>query len=366
MRVVLLVTDLQRGGTPLRMARLAGHLAAAGVEVHVGCLAGPGPVSGDLEQAGVPTFACDARHNRDLFVFKRLAQQLRRIQPDVIHATLFHANIAARLVGPCLGIPVLTSTATIEVERRWHLWVERCTAGRDAGHIVNSRALAEHVGRAFGRRAEHVHRVPPSIGPLPQCIDSAEARRRLELAPDEFVVLWVGRFDPVKRLDLIAECAERLNDAPARFLLAGDGPLRADFEHALRRSPAAERVTLLGWQQDLGPALSAADVFLFPSRTEGLPNAVLQAMACGLPVVGGDIPVLRELCGEPERLMLCAPGRADAFVEALRTLRADPQRRRLLAERAAEWARTLLDPKPLVQAHLALYQSVRGEPRGAV
>src|SRR5262245_23746419 len=179
LRVVLLVTDLQRGGTPLRLAGLARGLKAAGVDVHVGCLAGRGPVSEELEAAGIPTFACGAKNARSFWALLRLIGHLRRIQPDLIHATLPHANVAARLVGGYLGIPVVTSTATIEVERRWHRWIERRTAGWDRGHIVSSRALAEHVRTAFRVPAKRVHVVPMSLERFPQLVDRATARAKL-------------------------------------------------------------------------------------------------------------------------------------------------------------------------------------------
>ncbi len=360
MRIALLVTDLERGGTPLRLARLALGLKQAGVDMHVGCLAPPGPVSAVLESEGIPTFACDARGVRDLFALRRLAKHLYRIQPDLIHATLTHANVAARLVGDWLRIPVVTSTATIEVERRWHLIVERCTAGMDRGHIVNSRALAAHVTDAFQLSPEHIHVVPPLLSALPQCFDRGVARRGLGLPDDAFVVLWVGRFDPVKRLDIAIRCAEMLADVPCRLVLVGDGPARPLVENLARRSPVGERIHLLGWHNDLGPALSAADAFLFPSLTEGMPNAVLQAMAFGLPIVGSDIPALRELAGENKRILLVGGHEADKYAAAMRHLREDAEVRRALGRRAAEWARAHLDPNEAVRATLSVYKRVLG------
>ncbi len=338
MRVVLLVTDFQRGGTPLRIARLARGLAAAGLDVHAGCLAPPGPVSGDLAAAGIPTFACHARGPHDLAALWRLTRNVRRLRPDLIHATLTHANVAARLAGLFEGIPVIGSTATIEVERRWHRWAERVTGGLEHAHLVGSRVVAEHVVRAFRRPRQRVHVVPPSLDPWPQSVERRVARSTLGLPEDAFVVAWTGRFDPVKRLDLVVACAERLADIPAWFLLAGDGPQRTHVEQLLNHSPARPHVQLLGWRDDVPTILSAADVFLFPSRTEGMPNAVLEAMACGVAIVGSDIPALRELAGDEGRLRLVAGDRPADFAAALRQLRENETLRRTLGGRAATWA----------------------------
>ncbi len=264
MRIVLLVTDLERGGTPLRIARLARGLSRAGVDVHVGCLAPAGPVSADLARDGIPTFACDAAGARDWAAVKRLAARIRDLQPDLIHATLMHANVAARLVGQRCRVPVLTSTATIEVERQWHAWLERASSSFDAGHIVNSPALADHVVETFRVPRHKVHVIPPSIV-APSRIERDTAREMFSVDRDDFVVLWAGRLDPVKRIDVLIDCARELADLNARVLIAGDGPYHAEVERMVAESPVAERIQLLGWQADVGRVMSAADVFCLPS-----------------------------------------------------------------------------------------------------
>jgi glycosyltransferase involved in cell wall biosynthesis len=358
MRVMLLVTDFERGGTPLRIARLARALHAAGTEVHAGCLAPRGPVSDDLQAAGINTFACDAEDARDFLALKRLSQHARRLQPDLIHATLLHANVAARLVGVVQRIPIIASTATIEVERPWHRALERATAGIERAHIVNSRAVAEHVVRVFGLSRRRVFIVPPSLDPWPERAERLAARASLEIPEHEFVVAWAGRLDPVKRLDLLVRCAEIMTTIPARFLVVGDGPDRGRLEQMLRLSNAARTVHLLGWQAAIGPILSAADAFLFPSLTEGMPNAVLEAMACGLPVVASDIPVLRELSGGDERCLLVGGDKPKDYVDRLMELRDDPTLRAKLGQHAAEWARSHLDPQRTVDAVLRIYHRV--------
>ncbi len=368
-RILLLITDLERGGTPLRIARLACGLRAAGLETHVGCLAPAGPISRQLDAAGIPTFACDARGPRDFVALWRLGQHVRRVSPDLIHATLTHANVAARVIGRLHGIPVVTSTATIEVERRWHAWAERLTRWLDHGQIVISQAVAEHVRRVFRYRPEKVFIVPPAIElPAATAADRADIRAELGISDSEFVMLWAGRLDPVKRIDLVLDCAAHLREMPVRFLIAGDGPQREQVERALRGGPRAP-VQWLGWRDDLDGLIAAADVLLFPSRTEGMPNVVLQAMAGGLAVVGSDIPALRELSGPDERLLLVRLPDADsaagaALAAAVLSLRDDPQRRQALADRARNWAAAHLDPGRTVAAVIGVYERILESRRG--
>jgi glycosyltransferase involved in cell wall biosynthesis len=239
--------------------------------------------------------------------------------------------------------------------------LERCTAGMDCGHIVNSQALADHVASKFGVPRERIYIVPPSLGATPERVDRAQAREQLNLPGDAFVVAWVGRLDPVKRLDVAIRCIELVTEFPCHLLVAGEGPARRSIENLARRSSARKRIRLLGWRDDLSPLLSAADVCLFPSRTEGMPNAVLEAMAFGLPVVGSDIPALRELAGDDERILLIASNDGPAYAAALRRLHEDAGLRQALARRAANWTRAHVSPVETARATILVYERVLGQ-----
>jgi len=353
----LLVTDLERGGTPLRLAATARGLRQAGVEVCVGCLGPRGPVSDDLAADGIATFACGARSAWDVSALWRLRSELRERRPDLIHATLFHANVAARLVGRTIGIPVLTSSATIEVERRRHPRIERLTAGLSRGHIVNGESLAEHARRDLGIPSERVHLVPPLVEPITnEPTEREAARREFGVPANAFVVAWIGRLDPVKRVDLAIHAVEDLADESAYLLIAGDGAERGRLKSLAEHSPVTDRIRMLGWIADPGRLLRAADVLLFPSLTEGMPNVVLQAMAHGAVVVGSAIPALQDLSGREGRLVLVDSAASADYAEALGALRSDPQRAEGLARRAQAWVREYCDPRASIEALLAVYR----------
>lgn len=319
LRVMLLVTDLQPGGAPLRLLRTAIALRELGVDAALGSLAGRGPLHAELETRGVPTFDCGARSVRSITALLRLSAHVRRLQPHLIHATLTHANVAARLIGRWTGVPVLTSTATLECERRWHLRLERATARWDRGHVVHGEALAEWVRVRFGVPADRIFQIPWAADP-PALPPRAAALAELELPPDACVLAWVGRMDPVKRVHLAIEALARLPES-VHLLLVGSGPL----EPSLRAQAAAisgQRVHFLGWQRDLGRIWSAADALLLPSLTEGMPNAALEALACGIPVIAADLPSLRELQRAGADVVLVNPVDAAGLAEvAQATLR---------------------------------------------
>ena len=356
MRVLLFITDLQPGGTPLRIARLATGLRDLGVDVHVGCLAMPGPVSAALEAAHVPTFACGARSILSLSALPRLALHVRRIKPELIHSTLTHANVAARLVGWWTGIPVIGSTATLEVERRSHRRLERLTAGLEAAHVVNSDVLRNHVIREFNRPAERVHVVPPSVRRFP-AIDRSAARKQLDLPDDAFIILWVGRFDPVKRLPLLLEAAAKLQHPRIRWLLIGDGPDRIRIQALVRKLGLTNIAALPGWQADLGPAFAAADLFAFPSLTEGMPNALLESLAAGVPALATSNPTMQALASNTPGIRLTGDS-ANELAASIAQLFGNESERLALRAAAQSGAALLPDPQETVREMLKIYESV--------
>ncbi|MBK8915794.1 MAG: glycosyltransferase [Phycisphaerales bacterium] len=365
LRIALVVTDLNPGGTPLRIARLAGGLRSLGQRVAVIGMGVRGPVADSLRDEGIPVFTADARGPRDFRAVLRLCAIFRNIRPQIVHATLTHANLSARAAGMLCGVPVVSATATIEVERRWHAWAERLTRHFDRAHLVNSAAVARHAARAFGRSPRRVLNLGPAPSgeaarrisdPAERARLRSETRAALGIGEHEFVVLWAGRFDPVKRIELAIRAVESLADRPSRLLLAGDGASRPDVERELRLSSAAARTHLLGWQPDLAPCYAAADVLLLTSRTEGMPNAVLEAMAAGLPIVAGDIAPIREVCRDGVEGLLIGEERPGGFAAALRRLCDDAALRRSLGTAGAARVANWIDPLHAARMALAAYR----------
>jgi glycosyltransferase involved in cell wall biosynthesis len=319
MRVLMLATDLERGGLPMRLARLAIALRGAGVEPVVGCLAPPGPVSADLEAAGIETFSCEAAGRYDVSCLRRLADHVRRIRPDLIQSFLFHANLAARLVGrqgQCR--PLVTGTVTIEIERPLHRLLESLTCGLSDLHVANSRAVADHLVVDLGFPPERIVVIPNGI--VLEDIDRTPAIGRSShgLADRVPLIVWAGRMDPVKNLETFVRVIARLRDRMSvQAVLLGDGPERNRMADLIRKQGLSSVIGMTLWSDEVIGWLKAADLLLFPSLTEGSPNVVIEAMACGCPVVASNVPACRELIEPGVHGWLCGAGDVSGFVEAV-------------------------------------------------
>jgi len=367
-RVMMLSTDLQPGGYPLRLMRLALAVRERGVEPIVGSLAPRGPLHDELERAGIATFACDARGGHDATCLVRLARHVRTIDPDLIHAGLFHANVAARLVGRLdRPRPILTSTITIEIERQWHRWGEALTGGVSDLHFANAPSVAAHVRDDLGFAPDRVTLLPNGI----DCAAVAgveKARRETLGIPDAVPLLvWAGRMDPIKDLPTFVEVADRLNKlCGAHALLLGDGPERGRVEAMVVERKLTDAVHLAGWRKNVVEWLKAADVLVFPSLTEGCPNVLLEAMAAGCPVVAGDIAPCRDLIVNGRDGLLCPVGEAAEFAEAASSLVGDSNKRLFLSRNARSRVLVEHDLPLVVDQLVRVYRNVHLGRRGGL
>jgi len=359
-RVMMLITDLQRGGTPLRTVKLAAALRDQDVQPIVGSLAPRGPLHDELDKLNIPSFHCDAAGARSLGVFKRLAAVIESVDPDIIHAGLFHANIAARLVGRLdRARPIITSTVTIEIERKWHNWLEGFTAHRSDIHVANSTAVRSHLlNVGFDPQRTVVIRNGLDI-------DGIAVTAPVDLASEGFsedrpLIVWAGRMDKVKNLQVVIQTVARMRDFGAQFVLIGDGPERSRVEAWISAERLHQSVRLIGWRDDVWAWLRAASCLLFPSHTEGAPNVVLEAMAAGCPVVASRIPPHEALIADGATGFLVAADDVEGFASRVAKFLGNPVEAQRIAESAARVVRQNHDLAVISAQWADLYRSVVG------
>ena len=304
-RVAHLVDDLKVGGAERLVEVAARALIPRGVELSVLSLREPSrsPVVDALEALGVDIVWLPSHRKRSFLDTERLRRvrgALRAGNYDVVQTHLLYANVVGALAAHDAGIPVVatlhqTSRLARPFEREREL-VESMVLRRRATRIIAvGTSVAEANRRRFGRVPIDI--VPnPVSAPDPVAADVRQAVRA-ELLGNYAgpLVLSVGRVERVKGFDdmITAFRAVASQQPQAVLAIAGDGSLRETLELQARRAGLEGRVRLLGERSDVPTLLAAADLFVMSSHSEGLPFALLEAMAAGLPIVAtrvGDIP----------------------------------------------------------------------------
>jgi glycosyltransferase involved in cell wall biosynthesis len=301
-RVLHVITGLAAGGAEHQLRLLLAHSPD---DAEVVTLTNAGTVADAIRAAGVPVTDLRMRGNRDLLALSRLVRLIRRGRYDVVHTHLYRACVVGRVAARVAGVRTVVATEhslgdtriegrpiTAGIRRLY-----RATERLGRGTIAVSEPVATRL-RAWGVRPERVAVIPNGVDADALAFDAglrARARAELGLWPSERVVGAVGRLDAGKRIDVLLRAMAGLD---ATLLLVGDGPQQAALEELAAGLGLADRVRFTGAVADVRPLLCTMDVLAAPSAQETFGVGVLEALACGLPVVYGSCPALEALPAE--------------------------------------------------------------------
>jgi glycosyltransferase involved in cell wall biosynthesis len=336
MRILYCIPNLEHGGAERQLSYLAAELAKLGHEVHVAALRG-GPNLDRLKSTGVLWHCVGGPSSQDPVLFFRLLRLLRgcviffrlirltrKLRPDIVQTILAPMDMlggAAALLTRTPWVLKESSSAALyaaiwKYTRDW-TYRFRFAFGRLSNVVVsNSAGGYDYWRSARGGRPLQV--IPNGI-PLDKIAASDPARvRGFAFAPHEKVVLYAGRIDLGKNVEsLLAALARIADEVPFAAVICGDGARRRHAERMARELGIAHRVFFTGYVDNLWDLMKRADAFVSLSRFEGCPNVVLEAMACGCPLVVSDIPAHREILDEHSALF-ADPDDADEAAAALK------------------------------------------------
>ncbi len=379
MRVLQFVTRLDLGGAQEVCLAQCRRLIEAGHEVHL--LTGPGGERmGEARRIrGLvlhvwPDWRREIRPLADLRCLWRLASWLAREPFDVLHTHSSKAGFVGRLAAWIARKPSrvvhqvhgwsFNRSQAAPVRRLCQL-AERLVARPGFALVSCSRETARQgLAAGIGRAQDHaVIYCGVERRPFSKRWPRAAVRRRLRAGARDVVFLLVGNLkaqkDPLAFVAAAARVAARLRRA--RFWIVGDGPLRARVVRAARRYGLGTRLKLLGWRQDVPQLVAAADVVVLPSRFEGLPLALLQAMAAAKPVVATAVDGTPEAVADGWNGRLVPAGDIEALAEAMAALGRAPALRRRMGRRGSEWSRRF-DRERALREVFRLYSREGGDP----
>jgi glycosyltransferase involved in cell wall biosynthesis len=363
-RLAFFAPLLGTGGTQRHLQQVLSLLDPKRFKTHVYTLKPGGEVEDELRSTGVPLTCLGLGTSlgapRSIAAIVGTARALRRAHVDIVHGYQWRPALVGALIGRLARVPLVLASKrslTGDDTRARHAW-RRIARGVDT-LIVNAEALRTE-GEALGMRCRWQllqngvdtdrFRLEPA-GPA--------TRAAMGLDPTRPVVGTVGRLESRKGHEQFLVAARELltlaNGIRPQLLIVGDGPLRDDLTRQARELGIGDSVHFTGGVADVRPPLAAMDVFVLPSRAEGMSNALLEAMAAARPVVATAVGGNGEVVAGDRTGVLVPLDDTHAMADRIWGLLTDPALASRLGEAAQDFVTTQFGARAMVGQLERLY-----------
>ena len=355
-RVLHCIPSLGGGGAEKQLTILAPVLPAYGWAVDVAVL-GRGVHFDRLQQSGVRLHEIRSASPYDPMIPLRLSAVMRRVRADIVQTWLPQMDIAAGIAAWIHGFPwIVSERGSRPLPPSIKRSVRNAVTARATAVISNSETALEPWRARL--RAPSLFHVPNAVS-LPEIEGTAGVDlARYRVTPRSRVILTVGRLVWEKNLGALVEAMSFVtNRVDAVALLCGIGPDRETLMQSIAARDLKERVLLPGFVSDAAGWMKAADVFVSVSHCEGRPNALMEAMACGTPLVVSDIPEHREIL-DARSAILVDRNDPRAIAEGILRVLADPAAAKARAD-AAKAVLSAWTPDSIAAEYARIYQQLR-------
>ena len=300
-----------------------------------------------------PRLVPQVRNKSDLGPIYAHIRAVRDLRPHIFQANLpttfsCQYGILAALLAPGVSV-VVVEHSPIESASGLQRFLKRTLSRRLGAHLSIGMSSARAAERAIGLREGSIRTIYNGVA-----APAAEPTYEQHEPP---IIGSLGRLSPEKGYDVLVRALASLDGV--RLVLVGDGPERADLLALAQDLGVADRLEITGWKVNARDYLGGFDVFVLPSRFEGLPLSVIEAMLAGLPVVATNVGSLSEAVLDDETGLLIPPGDPAALAEALRSLLDDPERRRRMGERGLRFANERFTIEAMVRSYESLYEELQ-------
>jgi glycosyltransferase involved in cell wall biosynthesis len=352
-RVLHIITRLEPGGAQRNTLYTVGHLDRREFEAALAW--GPGdPLDEaadripDLRREPVEEMVRSVSPRRDAAALRALRRVVREVDPQIVHTHSSKAGVLGRLAARIERVPVVIHTIhgfgftplQSPLGRAVFITAEK-VIGRWTDHFIAVAKSDLRRGVELGLfEAERVSLIRSGIEldrfREPQEVEAVRAR--IGVPPAVPLVVQIGNFKPQKApLVFVRMAAEVADESPdAWFVMVGDGELRSAAEALARELGVAERMVFSGWWDDVPGLLAATHVSVLSSRHEGLPRAVVESLAAGVPVVATAVDGTVEVVRDGVNGFLVEPDDHRALARGVLTLLREPAQRRRMCEAAGE------------------------------
>jgi glycosyltransferase involved in cell wall biosynthesis len=327
-----------------------------------------------IEALGIRTYHLSGMILRyDPFIYYRLKALLRAVAPDVIHASLWAANLLARYAGRALNIPVINDIHGNVGQTGWlRRTIDRFTVVPGTSFVTVSTTVKASVERYLPAVPAHALTVIPNGVTTEYTLHKSRRERgrsSLQLSPDAFIIGSIGRLHRIKGYDLLIQSFARL---PAmiheqrathtlrvpKLLLVGDGPDRTRLHRLAKKLGVEQDVIFAGYQDKPHEWYRLFDCFVLPSHSEGLSLALLEAMSFGIPVITTHDQQCHDVIVHGEHGLLVTKNNHHELSAALMEFYREPEKAKRLGQNGCKRVVTSFTLDDMVRTYDKLYQTV--------
>lgn len=368
-KVLVVIGQLELGGTELHLLNVLPEVNQAPLEIMVYAMRGGGRLQASFEHAGIRIIS-PAHHSRRWLGLARTAWHLlatwRRERPRIVHFFLPEAYV---LGGLCSVLAprcrrIMSRRSLNDYQRKWPgvRTLERWLHARMDAVLANSSAVAQELageGVAPSRLAVLYNGVPSHHA---DPAAAAALRKGCAIDGDAVVFVMVANLIAYKgHADVIAALGLARDALPAKWAMlfvGADNGIRESLEAAAVRASVAAHIHWLGRMDHPGPAYDAADIAIHAAHEEGFSNAVLEALAAGLPLIATAVGGNRDAVSDATTGVLVPPRNPDALATELVALAGDPERRNALGRAGRERVREQFSMAACCAAYRRLYGGI--------
>jgi glycosyltransferase involved in cell wall biosynthesis len=379
-KILLLNTQMEAGGAQKAMLVLARGLKSRGYEV----IAVTMYDKADYIDRFKELYGCDIidlkmkRPNeqknkvRKIYDFfegiKHLYKLLKEERIEIIQTFSHYSNIIGPIIAAVCKVPVRVTSQRMYLKKAWLLSLDRFI---ENSPLVTAMVSVSESIRGYSITKQKIK--PSKIVTIYNGIDThffncasfsssnrCDTRRSLGIKEGDNVIIVVARLHPIKgHIYLLEAIPGILKTFPnSMFFIVGEGEVRLSLERRVQELQIQDSVLFLGARQDIKDLLCISDLFVLPSLSEGMPNSILEAMACEVPVISSEVGGCREIIINGETGVFVQPANSDELAKAICLLLGNPDMRRKLAYNALQRVIKEFSEEKNVSSFIDLYEMI--------
>lgn len=361
-KILHLITGLETGGAEMMLLKTLPSLQEI-FDNHVCCIRGHGPIGKKLSDAAIPVHYLELKNIFDLGIILRFKKIIQIEKPDLLVTYLIHADLFGRIFGRLFGIKKIICSVRVKLIQIKYLpllLLDALTSPLVTRYHFNSQVVADMYHRYFflPKRKSTVIPNGLDITLYQKEINKNQKKQELSLPQDSIIISCVGRLEKQKGQEYLIKALVPLsqNQPNLHLLLIGAGSNEKMLKELAKNLKIAPQVHFLGKTDDVPQLLAISDIFTLPSLYEGMSNALMEAMATGLPIVATDIPENKEVI--ENNGLLVPPKDSKVITQALQILLQHPEKRLLFGQNAKQAAYKKFALRSVIDQIKSLYRQV--------